>query len=142
MRTVISILIGLLIPWTVIGQTVTTNIDVRATVVILTNGVQQSTANSTLNLTYSTAKDATRIDGLSWAYFIARTGGYTNSFETWIAKIWAKDNTDVTAGAKLKAENDLAARQMNDLLTVNFDLLTTTEKSQINAIRVKSPITQ
>lgn len=130
----------LLLAFVAKSQTVT-NIDVRATATVIVTGTSTNAANTTFTMLASTAKDKVRIDGLSYAYFLARANGFTNTFDNWIAKTWAKDAADVTARAKLQADAVTTIAKLADLLQNNYDLLSAGDISNLNTIAAKSPIT-
>lgn len=119
------------------GQT--TNLDFKVTATV--PGV--STNSSTLTLLTATGKDKVRIDGLAFVYAVARAGGYTNTLDTWLAKVWCKDNADIAARVKLAADaTPTLLPKLTDLLLNNYDLLSAGDISSLTSIAAKSPITQ
>lgn len=96
-----TLIIGSLISLVAVGlhaQTTVTNVTIKVTTDIVTGSTSNSFSSS-LTLAGPAQKDIVRINGLSWAYFVQRANGFTNTFDNWIAKTWAKDNSDVTSAA-------------------------------------------
>lgn len=123
-----------------ISQTTVTNIDVKVTTTVIVTGTSTNSSNSTLSLAAATPKDLARINGLSWAYFVQRAGGFTNSFDNWIAKTWIKDNADATAAAYNRVNTATTLSKLTDLLTIDIDLLSSSDLNNLNTIAAKAPV--
>jgi len=121
------------------AQTIT-NIAIRVTVDVIDVGVSTNTAQTTLTLKASTAKEKVIIDGLAWAYNSAlNVGVTTNTFDFWLAREKIKDDAKAKSDAYNRIQSSITLDRIQRLLTTDLGTLDASDLAALTTIAAKVP---
>lgn len=141
MKTLLTLTLALLcLPFTGQAQTVT-NVTIKVTVDVINTGVSTNSVNSTLKFDSANKNDLLRNQGWAFAYGAYVTAQGTNTpvaFENYV-KQQVKALSDNYAGQVQQAQNAATLTALTKLLTLNFDLLSISDISNLQTIAAKAP---